>query len=71
MVAPKQKQNWSFAFAATSDGAKRESDYDDAFNLSLEICNDPKTASRVATRFIEEAQPSDEASTEKETAHEK
>jgi len=60
-----KKSNWSCASAAAPIDEKRDSNFDEAYELSLELCNDPKTASRVATRFIEDVHTSDEAPTEK------
>jgi len=71
MITLTEKRNWSCASVAAPIDEKREFNFDKAYELSLELCNDPKTASRVATRFIEDVQASDEAPTEKETSNEK
>jgi len=71
MIMLNEKTNWSCASAATPSNAKKESDYDEVYKLSLELCNDPETANRVAARFIEDVRTSQEALTDKETSDEK
>jgi len=60
-----KQQNRNDVVPAARDESTRKLAYDQAYSFSLELCNDPRTARLVATRFVETMRRNQNISDEK------